>query len=37
MPAVRELHARAEHLSMDPAFFSPLKDKPLHLAFQLTR
>ena len=37
MPAVRELHARPGHLAMDPAFFSPLKDKPLHLAFQLTR
>lgn len=37
LPDVRELHALPEHLAMDPAFFSPLEDKPLHLAFQLTR
>ena len=37
LPAVRELHARSKHLEMDPAFFGPLEDKPLHLAFQLTR
>ena len=37
MPAVRELHVQRKHLEMDAKFFEPLKDKPLHLAFQINR
>ncbi len=36
MPRLAELHATAEHLAFDPAWFGPLRDQPLHLAFQLT-
>lgn len=35
LPAVRELYPQPEHLEMDPEFFVPLKDKPLHMAFQI--
>lgn len=35
LPEVRELHAQRKHLEMDPGFFAPLKDKPLHLAFRI--
>lgn len=37
LPSVRELYVQPEHLEMDPKFFFPLKDKPLHLAFRITR
>jgi len=37
LPEVRELHAQQKHLEMDPGFFAPLKDKPLHLAFRINR
>jgi SAM-dependent methyltransferase len=37
MPDVQELYAQPKHLEIDPEFFEPLKDKPLHLAFQVTR
>ena len=37
LPDVRELHVRTKHLEMDPPFFAPLKDKPLHLAFRIHR
>jgi len=37
MPDVRELHAQPKHLEVDPEFFAPLKGKPLHLAFRVTR
>lgn len=37
LPCVRELYAQPEHLEMDPEFFEPLKDKPLHLAFRIAR
>jgi SAM-dependent methyltransferase len=37
LPCVRELYAQPEHLEMDPDFFEPLKDKPLHLAFRIVR
>lgn len=37
LPTIRELYPQPEHLAMDPDFFSPLKDKPLHLAFRITR
>ena len=37
LPEVRELGVTAEHLQVDPAFFSPLKGCPLHLLFHLHR
>jgi SAM-dependent methyltransferase len=37
LPDTRELCALPEHLEMDPKFFEPLKDKPLHLAFRIVR
>jgi hypothetical protein len=37
MPQVAELRATEEHLRMDPTWFGPLRDKPLHLAFQLRK
>ncbi|MFT7535002.1 MAG: SAM-dependent methyltransferase [Hyphomicrobiaceae bacterium] len=37
MPQVTELRATEEHLLQDPEWFGPLRDKPLHLAFQLTK
>ncbi|MCR9246349.1 MAG: class I SAM-dependent methyltransferase [bacterium] len=35
MPLIAELHVTEEHLELDPEWFGPLRDKPLHLAFQL--
>ena len=35
MPEVAELHVTDEHLAFDPEFFEPLRDQPLHLAFQV--
>ena len=37
LPAIQELHVQPKHLEIDPEFFEPLKDKPLHLAFQINR
>ncbi len=37
LPAIKELYTQPEHLEMDPDFFEPLKDKPLHLAFRIMR
>ena len=37
LPELKELHATEEHLAFDPDFFEPLRETPLHLAFQLTR
>jgi hypothetical protein len=37
MPDIQELHAQPKHLEIDPEFFEPLKDKPLHLAFRINR
>jgi 2-polyprenyl-3-methyl-5-hydroxy-6-metoxy-1,4-benzoquinol methylase len=37
MPTLKELHVTPEHLQIDPAFFEPLVDLPLHLAFQVSR
>lgn len=37
MPQLAELRATEEHLAQDPAWFGPLRDKPLHLAFQLRK
>lgn len=36
LPELKELHATEEHLAFDPAFFEPLRETPLHLAFKLT-
>ncbi len=35
MPRVRELCVTAEHLALDPAFFGPLREQPLHLLFEV--
>jgi SAM-dependent methyltransferase len=37
MPTLRELRVTPEILSMDPAFFGPLGDTPLHLALAIER
>jgi SAM-dependent methyltransferase len=37
MPMLAELRATEAHLAEDPAWFGPLRDKPLHLAFQLEK
>ncbi|MCH1575065.1 MAG: class I SAM-dependent methyltransferase [Flavobacteriales bacterium] len=36
MPHVEELHITAEHVALDPDFFGPLVDLPLHVAFSLS-
>ena len=37
MPRLSELRATEQHLAMDPEWFGPLKDLPLHLAFHVTK
>ena len=37
MPEVHELGVTDEHLQLDPAFFGPLVDQPLQVAFRLVR
>ena len=37
LPQVRELAVREEHLQLDPDFFGPVKDRPLHLAIRIER
>lgn len=37
MPEVRELGVQPEHLQLDPDFFSPVADLPLHAAFRVAR
>jgi ubiquinone/menaquinone biosynthesis C-methylase UbiE len=37
MPLLRELRVLPEHVALDEAFFAPLIDVPLHLAFQISR
>lgn len=37
MPRVRELHVTPEILAVDPAFFRPLGETPLHLAISVER
>lgn len=37
MPEVRELAVQPEHLELDPAFFGPVADTPLHMALRVTR
>jgi SAM-dependent methyltransferase len=37
MPEVYELHITDEHIEMDPNFFTPLCDLPLHMAFKVEK
>jgi SAM-dependent methyltransferase len=37
MPEMAELRATEEHLAMDPQWFGPLRDIPLHVAFQVKK
>jgi len=37
MPLVQELHVTEAHLAMDPEFFGPLRDTPLHVAMRIHR
>ena len=37
MPDVEELGVTAEHLELDPDFFGPLEDCPLHLALRVVK
>ncbi len=37
MPEVRELKVEAEHLDLDPPFFGPVADLPLHMAIRVRR
>ena len=37
LPDVRELYVQPQHLNMDPKFFEPLQETPLHLAFHIIR
>ncbi len=37
MPRVEELAVTKEHLALDPAFFGPVADVPLHVAFTVER
>jgi SAM-dependent methyltransferase len=37
MPEVYELRITDEHIAMDPAFFTPLRDLPLHMAFKVKK
>ena len=34
LPEIKELHVTDEHIALDPGFFKPLQDQPLHLAFR---
>ncbi|MFZ0257654.1 MAG: class I SAM-dependent methyltransferase [Gammaproteobacteria bacterium] len=37
MPDVHELGVTDDHLTLDPDFFGPLVDQPLHVAFRIVR
>ena len=37
MPEVYELRINEEHVAMDPEFFTPLIDLPLHMAFKVKK
>ena len=37
MPSVRELRVEHSHLALDPVFFGPVADLPLHMAFGVER
>ena len=36
-PEVRELSVKPQHLELDPGFFAPVADLPLHVAFRVAR
>ena len=36
LPEVTELHVTDEHIALDPEFFGPLAETPLHVAFHVT-
>lgn len=35
MPRVSELHVTEAHIQLDPDFFEPLRDQPLHVLFEI--
>jgi hypothetical protein len=37
MPDIEELGVTADMITIDPDFFSPLVDHPLHLAFRIEK
>lgn len=37
MPEVRELAVKPEHIELDPDFFAPVADLPLHMAIRVTK
>ena len=37
MPELYELHINEEHVKLDPKFFTPLIDLPLHIAFKVKK
>lgn len=37
MPEVHELHINEDHIKLDPEFFGPLYDLPLHMAFKVQK
>ncbi len=37
MPKVTELRVTDDHLALDPSFFGPLAEQPLHVMFELVR
>lgn len=37
MPGVTELRVTEEHLALDPTFFGPLAEQPLHVMFEVER
>jgi len=37
MPQIRELGVTAENLDLDPGFFGPVNDIPLHMAFSISK
>ena len=37
MPEVHELHINEDHVKLDPDFFTPLIDLPLHVAFKVKK
>ena len=37
LPKVEELRVTEEHLQQHPEWFGPLRDLPLHVAFQIDR
>lgn len=37
MPLIRELRVLPEHIEMDPSFFNPVADLPLHIALRIEK